>query len=456
MRKQSRLRKRFRARPNGPMRSQPSGAQFLNPAAPSSKPLRSEPTDPSTTSLEPAHQKPVDEAWVDKRFNLLLVGRSKSENSALVQSVFGYPLAEIGEAHPTAEGLTYYQGATLGIWNVEGLVGRSSGGQSSGGGQLDGKKASGEKLGDGDLGDENQGPAGTLREHLAVIASKPRDQQVNVAWCAVPIDAGRLDTGDTEAIKELASWRIPVIIVLTGAKWEKSRFMGYTLPLEQQVFYDWLETAIQSTALGGLPARAVIAVSDKGSPDKGRDSGVEQLVDNTLEALPDDHKDAFLLSQRLSLPQKRRLARKIMASASAASLAAAAVPIPISDATVLAPIQIGMMKKIADVYNLPVQTMMSAGALAQLSAQVAGRALARSFVKLIPGVGSVINGTVAAALTASMGEAWMRMCEQAYSGKLNPSDVEAQIKSFTPTVGAVVAQIARGKLPKPLSRRIEA
>ncbi|MEF2276644.1 hypothetical protein V3324_30290, partial [Pseudomonas aeruginosa] len=76
---------------------------------------------------------------------------------------------------------------------------------------------------------------------------------------------------------------------------------------------------------------------------------------------------------------------------------AASVPLPVSDAVTLAPIQLTMMGRIAAIYDLEVKTMLSAGALAQFGVQVAGRALATSFLKLIPGAGIVVNAAVAAA-----------------------------------------------------------
>ncbi|MGL1779379.1 hypothetical protein ACSTG7_23430, partial [Vibrio parahaemolyticus] len=68
-----------------------------------------------------------------------------------------------------------------------------------------------------------------------------------------------------------------------------------------------------------------------------------------------------------------------------------AVPVPVADAAILAPIQLGMMGRIAVIFDLEMKTMLSAGGLAQLGVQLAGKSLATSFLKIIPGAGSVIN-----------------------------------------------------------------
>ncbi len=66
------------------------------------------------------------------------------------------------------------------------------------------------------------------------------------------------------------------------------------------------------------------------------------------------------------------MARPIIAAAAAGAAGAATVPLPVSDAVTLAPIQLTMMGRIAAIYDLEVKTMLSAGALAQFGVQVAG------------------------------------------------------------------------------------
>lgn len=99
------------------------------------------------------------------------------------------------------------------------------------------------------------------------------------------------------------------------------------------------------------------------------------------------------------------------------------------------------MGRIAAIYELELKTLMSAATLAQLGAQVAGRALATSFLKLIPGAGSAVNASVAFALTAATGEAWMRLCEAVHTGKIKPSEVGEEWKAYSPTLVSVVQKL---------------
>ena len=168
----------------------------------------------------------------------------------------------------------------------------------------------------------------------------------------------------------------------------------------------------------------------------------------TLALSPENEKDAFRIAQRLNLPWKREMARPVIAAAASAAAAAAAIPVPVADAAVLAPIQLTMMGRIAAIYDLELKTMLSAGALAQLGVQMTGQALARSFLKLIPGAGSAIGASVAFALTAATGEAWLRLCEHIHTGKLDLNKVADSWGQYAPNFMDVIRRIALQKAGK--------
>jgi uncharacterized protein (DUF697 family) len=120
----------------------------------------------------------------------------------------------------------------------------------------------------------------------------------------------------------------------------------------------------------------------------------------------------------------------------------------VADAVALAPIQLAMMGRISTIYDLELTTMLSGSALAQLATQVTGQALARSFLKLIPGAGNAINGSVAFALTAAVGEGWMRLCEQIHLGNVDVSTIDEAWKDYAPTVTSVVRELVLKRVRK--------
>lgn len=341
------------------------------------------------------------------RFNLGIVGATGVGKSSLVNAVFGRDLARVGKGLPVTEGVHYYHDGALGIWDFEGF----------------------------EIGSALS-PAEKMRQHLATIAQRPAEEQISVVWYCIASTADRLTLPDIEMIRELDGSGVPVILVLTKVDWTKNLITGKQAPPKGvDEFRKWLE---QPTDHEGnpidLPVRRVMLTSAIGKSGKGVGHGLSELVVETLALSPEDTRDAFRVAQRLNLPWKREMARSVVAGASAFAGATAAVPIPIADATALAPIQLAMMGRIAAIYELELTSMLSVSTIAQFSTEIAGRALARSFIKLIPGVGSVINATVAAALTAATGESWIRLCERIHTGKLDLKNVTEVWGNFAPSL----------------------
>ena len=356
------------------------------------------------------------------RFNLAVIGSSGVGKSSLVNAVFGRDLAKVGRGLPVTRGVKYYNDDSLGIWDVEGF----------------------------EIGSQVP-PAEQLRAHLDTISRSPKIQQISVVWYCVKANDDRLTHADIAMIRELDAQGLPVILVLTKVDWIKNPITGqHGVAKNVEAFVDWLNDPIDDeTKLPiDIPYRSVILTSTQDKHGKGKGHGLGELVAETLALSPDNEKDAFRIAQRLNLPWKRELARPIILGASGAAATAAAVPIPVADAITLAPIQLGMMGKIATIYELELRTMMSAGALAQLGVQFAGQALARSVIKLIPGIGSVVNAGVAAALTGATGEAWMRLCEQVHTGKLDLAKAQDAWGEYAPNFLDVMRKMLEQRLAK--------
>ena len=351
------------------------------------------------------------------RFNLAIVGGTGVGKSSLVNAVFGRDRAKVGKGLPVTKGVNYYHDPSLGIWDFEGFeIGSTS-------------------------------PAETIRSGLETISQRPDDEQIAVVWYCVLASADRLTQTDIDLIRELDAAGLPVILVMTKVPWEKNPVTGkFKAPKDAEEFRKWLEDPEDANGSPiELPLRRVILTAAQG---RGAGQGLGDLVAETLALSPEDEKDSFRIAQRLNLPMKRQLARPVIASAASLATAAAAVPIPVADAAALAPIQMTMMGRVAAIYDLELKAMVSAPALAQLGVQIAGKALARSFIKLIPGAGSVINATVAAALTAATGEAWLRLCEQVYLGKVDLAQIDDVWRDYSPTFTTVITQLIQRQTVK--------
>lgn len=293
-------------------------------------------------------------------------------------------------------------------------------------------------------------PREQLRDHLKTIEEHPRNEQIAVVWYCVKANDDRLTRADIEMIQELDARGLPVILVLTKVDWERNALTGSRRPTKgTREFISWLEEPVDENGQPiTIPFAGVMPTSTRERDGKGTGHGLGDLVAETLALSPADVQDAFRIAQRLNLPWKREMARPIINGAAGLAAGVAATPIPVGDALALAPIQLGMMGRIAAIYDLELKTMMSAGALAQLGVQITGQALARSVLKLIPGAGNAVNASVAAALTVAMGEGWMRLCEQVHTGKLDLAKVGDSWGDFVPGALDVVRKMAQQRVGK--------
>lgn len=352
------------------------------------------------------------------RFNLAVIGATGVGKSSLVNAVFGRDLAKVGKGLPVTRGVHYYSDDSLGIWDVEGF----------------------------EIGTPVPA-AEQLRGHLQEIAKRPKNEQISVVWYCVKSNHDRLAPHEIAMIDELSRAGLPVILVLTKVDWLRNPITGQRgVSKGVEEFVNWLEKPVDNGQPISINYERVILTSTSDKHGKGKGHGLGELVAETLSLSPKNEQDAFRIAQRLNLPWKRELARPVIAAATAAAAGAAAVPLPVADAVTLAPIQLGMMARIAVIYDIEMKTALSTSSLANLGAQLAGRALASSLIKLIPGAGSVVNAGVAAALTGATGEGWLRLCEHVHTGKIKLDQMDEAWNQYVPGFLDVIRKMAEQRL----------
>lgn len=134
-------------------------------------------------------------------------------------------------------------------------------------------------------------------------------------------------------------------------------------------------------------------------------TNVEALVGRILEALPTAIRDAFIAQQQVDVALKEKRIRSLIYSKATICAAVAAVPIPIADIFVISPIQVALVSAISCIYGIRISSRQAVELMATLGAGVGLRQVARQFIKLIPGYGSVIASGVAFSGTVALGEA---------------------------------------------------
>jgi uncharacterized protein (DUF697 family)/predicted GTPase len=325
------------------------------------------------------------------RVNVVIAGRTGVGKSTLVNAVFQGQLAETGQGRPVTTSTREISkaGIPLTVFDTRGL-------------ELDRYRDT--------LAELEQ-----LVKERAARASPV--EHLHVAWVCVSEDSRRVEEGETRLHALLAA-HMPVLGVVTKARADQG-FRAEAqrlLPLARNV----------------VRVRALAEEDDEGNVLRPR--GLVELVDATMEVVPEGQRNAFAAAQRVNTAQKVGRAHGIVAASAATAAGIGAAPIPFSDSVLLVPMQVGMLAGITAVFGIPLDrgflTTLVGSALGGGGASLAGRAILGGLLKLLPGVGSLAGGAIAAATAASLttvvGEAYIRTLVMLFerTGGTTPSERE--------------------------------
>jgi uncharacterized protein (DUF697 family)/predicted GTPase len=168
-------------------------------------------------------------------------------------------------------------------------------------------------------------------------------------------------------------------------------------------------TAIQQ-AFTGLFDRAVLI--DFTLPEDGFTPefyGLETMRETLAELLPEAESRAiYQLLDRESGAQLgnlyRDVARRYILPFAIAAATIAAVPFPFADLPVLTAIQVSMVGLLGKLYGQTLTPSQAGGVVSAIAGGFVAQLVARQLIKFIPGFGSVISASWAAAYTWALGE----------------------------------------------------
>jgi uncharacterized protein (DUF697 family)/predicted GTPase len=174
-------------------------------------------------------------------------------------------------------------------------------------------------------------------------------------------------------------------------------------------------TAIQQ-AFAGLFDRAVAI--DFTLPEDGYTPefyGLETMRENLAELLPEAQARAMsqLLGAGTSAQDEqgdklgniyRDVARRYILPFSIAAGTVAAIPLPFADLPVLTAIQVSMVGLLGKLYGQTLTRSQAGGVVSAIAGGFVAQLVARQLIKFIPGFGSVISASWAAAYTLALGE----------------------------------------------------
>lgn len=335
-----------------------------------------------------------------KQLNVIVAGKTGVGKSTLINSVFRERLAETGIGRPVTSHMQRLskQDFPLTIYDTKGL----------------------------ELGKHEQSSVkNEIRQLIKEgVASRDPNKMIHCIWYCINTASDRIEEGEIDWIKSFTQdnmdTNVPVIIVLTKSFSKKNAE-------RLRAYIDNLNLNVKQI----VPVLAMDYEIDDNYIAKAY--GADTLVQVMGDILGKELSATLHNVQKVSLEQKIKYARGIVATSVSASFAEGFVPVPFADAALLIPTQITMIASITAVFGLEVNKgiimAFISAALGTSGATIAGRTLASNLLKLLPGAGSaaggVIAGGTASLVTTALGEAYIKLLVAVSKGELKEADMES-------------------------------
>jgi uncharacterized protein (DUF697 family) len=183
-----------------------------------------------------------------------------------------------------------------------------------------------------------------------------------------------------------------------------------------------------------LPGTEIFRLSIANEPEIQRYCDWDKLISWSHSKLPDVFKDRFVSGLKAGLEEKKKQAHIALGVATAFAAAIGASPIPFSDALLLIPVQTGMIIKILSIYGIKISDSSILSLLGTTAISAMGKSIAGTLLKFIPGVGSIVGGTinalVASTITGAIGKALIEICHKQCMDMLNGKDILFNIEEI--------------------------
>lgn len=325
------------------------------------------------------------------RFNLAIFGKTGVGKSTLINAIFGEEVAATGIGEPVTTGSHLYldRRGQLGIVDTQGL----------------------------EVGIDDKALLKDATTMMKESRKKQIAEQVHAAWYCVRGMDRRFEKSEAEFITHLSKLGLPILVVLTQVPRRGNDYHPDAVALARH---------IESLNLPIVGARPFMtnALRDQFTDQPAH--GLTDVLQATFRVAPEAVQGALAATQQIDLDLKAREAQKFIGATAAGAAAAAATPIPFSDATVLVPLQLAMMARIAQLYKLKFDRAAMMAVASTSAATVGGRLVVTNLIKLIPGAGTVAGGAISAGVastfTFTMGQAWLVVCQKAAGGKIPTLD----------------------------------
>jgi uncharacterized protein (DUF697 family)/GTP-binding protein EngB required for normal cell division len=337
--------------------------------------------------------------------NILICGQCRIGKSSAVNYLFNESVAMVGNnAERCTEGITLYRNNTVNIYDSEGY----------------------------EIGDEKQKQYEKLifDDFLAQHRSNLEEEAVHLVWYAISGASASFTDLDVKLVKRIKAEGFPVCVLLTKI---------------DEMNEEQLNDMMRSLTLD-MPDIDIFRLSVFARKDEGlaKFCDWDKLIGWSYNRLPGVFRERFVMALRGRLDLKHDQATAVVATATAGAATIGAIPIPFSDAILLAPVQAGMIMRIADIYGIH----LSKSAVSSVLTSIVISALGKSIVKFIPIVGPIINASVAGIITGALGGALSELCYKQCKDTLdgNPPAIDIEQILTAPTFIAEILRRAKEQM----------